>query len=129
MQFEVTDFETAYNAFLRRPALTKFMVIPHYAYLVLKIPGPNGVISIRGDVKHAYDCDRESRETVDMLLASVELQQLKKALVESHPDSIMPEAKTSKVYIQVEDNLSKMIRLSPDGPSKVVHVGNNLDPK
>jgi hypothetical protein len=129
MQFEVTDFEMAYNAFLRRPALTKFMVVPHYAYLVLKIPGPNGVISIRGDVKHAYDCDRESRETVDMLLASVELQQLKKALVESHPDSIMPEAKTSKVYIQVEDNLSKMIRLAPDGPSKVAHVGNNLDPK
>jgi hypothetical protein len=51
IQFEVADFETAYNAFLRRLALTKFMVIPHYAYLVLKMQGSNGVISIRGDVK------------------------------------------------------------------------------
>jgi hypothetical protein len=70
MQFEVADFETAYNALLGRPALTKFMVILHYAYLVLKMPGPNGVISIKGDVKRAYDCDRESCETVDRLLAS-----------------------------------------------------------
>jgi hypothetical protein len=47
MHFEVADFETAYNAFLGRPAITKFMVIPHYAYLVLKMSGPNGVISIK----------------------------------------------------------------------------------
>jgi hypothetical protein len=57
MQFEVADFETAYNTFLERPALTKFIAIPHYAYLVLKMLGPNGVISIKGDTKCSYDCD------------------------------------------------------------------------
>jgi hypothetical protein len=40
IQFEVTDFETAYNSFLGRPVLSKFMAIPHYAYLVLKMTGP-----------------------------------------------------------------------------------------
>jgi hypothetical protein len=35
IQFKVADFETAYNAFLGRSALTKFMAILHYAYLVL----------------------------------------------------------------------------------------------
>jgi hypothetical protein len=48
------------NAFLGRPALSKFMEISHYAYLVLKIPGPHSVISIRGDAKRDYDYDRES---------------------------------------------------------------------
>jgi hypothetical protein len=57
MQFEVANFETTYNVFLGRPTLTKFMAIPHYAYLVLKMSGSNGVISIKGDVKQAYDCD------------------------------------------------------------------------
>jgi hypothetical protein len=57
MQFEVADFEMAYNAFLRRLALTKFIMIPYYTYLVLKMPEPNGVIFIKGDVKCAYDCD------------------------------------------------------------------------
>jgi hypothetical protein len=41
----------------------------------------------------------------------------------------MPEAKTSKTSIQMEDTLSKMIPLSTEQPSKVAHMGNNLDPK
>jgi hypothetical protein len=73
LQFKVADFEMAYNAFLRHPALTEFMVIPHYDYLHLKMLGLHSVISIRGDIKCAYDCDRESCETADRLTASAEL--------------------------------------------------------
>jgi hypothetical protein len=69
----VADFETVYNAFLGWLALTKFMAIPRYAYLVLKMPGPRGGISIRGDVKQAYDCDKESCKMADRLAASTEL--------------------------------------------------------
>jgi hypothetical protein len=47
-------------------------------------------------------------------------------LAESPPDPVMPEAKMS---IQLEDTLSKMTLLSTEKPSKVAHVGNNLDPK
>jgi hypothetical protein len=85
LQFEVKDFETAYNAFLGWPALSKFMAIPHYAYLVLNMPGLHGVISIRGDVKCTYDCDRESYETADRLMVSTELQDMKQALAKSPP--------------------------------------------
>jgi hypothetical protein len=87
IQFEVADFETAYNAFLGRITLSKFMAIPHYAYLVLKMPGPRCVISIRGDVKQAFDYDRDSCETADRLMASAELQELKQALSESPPQT------------------------------------------
>jgi hypothetical protein len=105
------------------------MVIPHYDYLVLKMLGSRGVISIRGDIKRAFDCDRESCETTDRIMASTELQDLKQALVESPLDPVMPEAKTSKTSIQSEDSLIKTISLSTEEPSKVAHVGNNLDPK
>jgi hypothetical protein len=37
LQFEVVDFEMMYNTFLGWLTLTKFMAIPHYAYLVLKM--------------------------------------------------------------------------------------------
>jgi hypothetical protein len=73
LQFEVADLETSYNAFLGRLALTKFMAIPHYAYLVLKMPGPHCVMSIKEDVKRAYYCDKESCETADRLMASTDL--------------------------------------------------------
>jgi hypothetical protein len=47
IKFEVADFESSYHAILGRPALAKFMAIPHYSYLLLKMPGPNGVLSPR----------------------------------------------------------------------------------
>jgi hypothetical protein len=50
------------------------MAIPYYAYVVLKTPGPRGVISIRGDVKWAFDYDWESCETAYRLMTSLELQ-------------------------------------------------------
>jgi hypothetical protein len=91
--------------------------------------GSCGVIAIRGDVKWAFDCDRESCETADILMVSVELQELKQALAESPPDPVMPGAETSKTSIQQEDTLTMTIPLSMEEPSKVAHVGNSLDPK
>ncbi|MCQ8064006.1 retropepsin-like domain-containing protein [Salmonella enterica] len=38
IRFEVANFETSYHAILGRLALAKFMAIPHYVYLVLKMP-------------------------------------------------------------------------------------------
>jgi hypothetical protein len=57
IKFEVADFESSYHAILGRPVIAKFMVIPHYPYLLLKMPGPNRVLSLRGDLKRAFDCD------------------------------------------------------------------------
>jgi hypothetical protein len=33
------------------------MAITHYPYLLLKIPWPSGVLSLRGDLKRAFDYD------------------------------------------------------------------------
>jgi hypothetical protein len=48
VQFEVADFETSYRAILGRPAIAKFMAVPHYTYLVLKKPSPAGVSHCKG---------------------------------------------------------------------------------
>jgi hypothetical protein len=58
IKFEVADFETSYHAILGRPAITKFMTVPHYTYLVLKMPSPAGVLSLQGDLKISFDCCR-----------------------------------------------------------------------
>jgi hypothetical protein len=46
------------------------MAILHYVYWVLKMTGTHGIISIRGDMKLAYDCDKESCETAERLTTS-----------------------------------------------------------
>jgi hypothetical protein len=62
IKFEVADFETLYHAILGRPAITKFMVVPHYTYLVLNMPSPASVLSLQGDLKISFDCDTEAVE-------------------------------------------------------------------
>jgi hypothetical protein len=56
--FDVAEFDTAYNAIIGRIALVKFMVASHYAYQVLKMPGPKGTITIHGNTKLAMQCDK-----------------------------------------------------------------------
>jgi hypothetical protein len=46
--FEVVDISSPCHALLGRPALAKFMVVSHYAYLKMKLPGPKGVIIVSG---------------------------------------------------------------------------------
>jgi hypothetical protein len=52
IKFEVADFETSYHAILGRPSIAKFMAVPHYTYLVLKMPSPAGVLSLQGDLRY-----------------------------------------------------------------------------
>jgi hypothetical protein len=39
--FEVADFKSSYHAILGLPMLARFMAVPHYTYLVLKMPALN----------------------------------------------------------------------------------------
>jgi hypothetical protein len=48
IKFDVADFKTSYHAILGRPVITKFMAVPHYMYLVFKMPCPAGVLSLQG---------------------------------------------------------------------------------
>jgi hypothetical protein len=57
IKFEVANFESSYHAILGRLALAKFMVVPHYVYLLLKMPGQSGVLTLRGNLKKSYDCN------------------------------------------------------------------------
>jgi hypothetical protein len=56
LRFEVACFDCAYNAIIGRPGLAKFMAIPHYPYMILKILGPQGIITVRADFQGAAEC-------------------------------------------------------------------------
>jgi hypothetical protein len=48
LNFEVIDWPSQYHAILGRPMFSRFMAVPHYTYLVLKMPGPRGIITVKG---------------------------------------------------------------------------------
>ena len=88
LTFEVVGFHVAYHAILGRPCYAKFMAVPNYTYLKLKMPGPKGVITVGASAQHAYQCEVECSDFAAATVASThELAALQAQLVEGTPDS------------------------------------------
>jgi hypothetical protein len=51
--FDIVPFQSGYHALLGRTAFARFNAVPHYAYLKLKMPGPNGVIIVNGNTERS----------------------------------------------------------------------------
>ena len=51
LTFKIADFPSTYLAILDQPFYAKFMAVPNYTYLKLKMPGPHGVITIGGNLQ------------------------------------------------------------------------------
>ena len=60
LTFAIADFLGTYHAILARPCYAKFMSIPKYNYLKLKMPGTHGIITIGGDLQQAHLCEWEN---------------------------------------------------------------------
>jgi hypothetical protein len=63
----VVGFRGEYHAILRRPCYAKFMAVPNYTYVKMKMPGPKGVITVGSLIEHAFDCDVECVEHAEAL--------------------------------------------------------------
>src|SRR4051812_15142428 len=57
--FEVADLSSPYHALLGLPTFAKFMLNTHQTYLKMKLPGPNGVITVTGDFRKSLECWRQ----------------------------------------------------------------------
>jgi hypothetical protein len=131
IKFELADFKTSYHAILGRPAVTKFMVVPHYMYLVLKMPSPAGVLSLRGDLKISFDCDTEAVElaaTNQVPNAMMEIYAASKKLSPSDLD-IPEKSDTANKPQPSEEVQVKAINLGTGDNSKTTMIRVGLDPK
>jgi hypothetical protein len=131
IKFEVADFKTSYHAILGRPAITKFMAVPHYTYFVVKMPSPAGVLSLQGDLKISFDRDTKAVElaatnqvpnammetfAASKKLSSTELEIPEKADIANKPQP------SEEVHV-------KAIDLGTGDNRKTTMIGVGLDPK
>jgi hypothetical protein len=131
IKFEVVDFETSYHAILGRPAIAKFMAVPHYTYLVLKMSSPAGLLSLHGDLKISFDCDTEAVELVatnQVPNAMMEIYAASKKLAPSELD-IPEKSNTTNKPQPSEEVQVKAIDLGTGNSSKTTMIGAGLDPK
>jgi hypothetical protein len=93
IQFEVADFETSYHAILGRPTLAKFMAILHYPYLLLKMPGPHGILSLQGNLKRAFDCDIQEIQIIAKTQAADDREEITTIATQINPEELEIPAK------------------------------------
>jgi hypothetical protein len=109
---------------LGRPCYAKFMAVPNYTYLKLKMPGPNGIITVGSTYRHAYECDMECMENAEALAESealiADLERLSKKApdVKRHAGNFEPVEAVKSVSLDPSNDASKKVR-----------IGSELDPK
>jgi hypothetical protein len=124
LTFKVVGFRGTYHAVLGRPCYAKFMAVPNYTYLKLKMPGPNGVITVGSMYRHAYECDMEWVEYAEALTKSEALIADLECLSKEVPD-----AKRHAGNFEPAQAV-KSVPLNPSNDAcKQVRIGSELDPK
>jgi hypothetical protein len=118
LTFEVVGFRGTYHAVLGRPCYAKFMVVPNYTYLKLKMPGPNGVITVGSTYRHAYECDVECVEYAEALIADLECLSMEVPDAKRHAGNFEPAEAVKSVPLDPSNDARKQVQ-----------IGSELDPK
>jgi hypothetical protein len=124
--FEVADISSPYHALLGCPALAKFMVVPHYAYLKMKLPGPRGMITVLGRFKKSLAYARESSQLAEALVIAEEKWQLLHRMELAQQDVPVCQSPVEQFKLA---NDTKKILLDESDPSKYVIIGTGLSAK
>jgi uncharacterized Zn finger protein len=92
--------------------LAKFMAIPHHTYLIMKMPAPNGILSVLENIIVSYDCES----------ATVELS--KDSTIKAAATVIVAqEAKIDQTTLQVPEQKRTTTALDPSPAVKKVCLG------
>jgi hypothetical protein len=125
LTFEVVGFRGAYRAILGRSCYTKFMAVPNYTYLKMKMPGPKGVITVGLSIEHTFDCDVECMKQTEALALDEALVASMEKLVNEDLDSTAKHASSFEAAKQTKEVPLDLAALE----GKALRVSSTLDPK
>ena len=121
LTFDVVGFPGTFHAILGRPCYTKFMAVPNYTYLKLKMSGPRGVITIGTSFQRAYECEVECCGHTSAVVASKELATLREEVAEKTPD-----AKKSTGSFELAEGSKEVLVDPSSSEAKKVRIGTAL---
>ena len=101
------------------------MVVPNYTYLKLKLPGPDGVITVNGSFEQVYVSSSKYFDLATTAANSAELGQLRATTAECHPDP----GKPSQASAFISTDETKSVTVDDADPTKTVRIGFQLPTK
>jgi hypothetical protein len=129
LTFEVADFRLSYHAIFGRPMLAKFMAIPHHTYLIIKMPAPNGILSILRDIMVSYNCESATVElSKDSAIKAAATVMVAQAAKIDQTTLQVPEQKRTSMALDPSPAVKKVCLGLPDASKEVV-IEADLDPK
>jgi hypothetical protein len=129
LTFEVADFRSSYHAIFGRPMLAKFMAIPHLTYLIMKMPAPNGILSVLRDITVSYNCESSTIElSKDSAIKAASTVMVAQTAKIDQTTLQVPEQKRTSTALDPSPAIKKVCLGLPDTSIEVV-IGADLEPK
>ncbi|XP_066361427.1 uncharacterized protein [Miscanthus floridulus] len=124
LTFDMVGFPRTFHAILGCPCYAKFMAIPSYTYLKLKMLGPREVITVYTSFWCVYECEVKCCGHAVVVVAFGELTTLREEVTKEAPDT----KKSIGSFKSVEG--SKEVLMDPSSPKgKKVRIGTTLSSK
>ena len=131
INFEVVDFASPYHLLNGRPAMHKFMATAHMSYLKMKMPGPNGVISISGNYKRSMECASASSVLAESMVIAEAKRRIEEVRVLVQQGDVglpaMSNPNAGVAFRPVDG--TKSVSVDPDFPERTVGIGAGLTEK
>jgi hypothetical protein len=105
------------------------MAIPHYPYLLLKMLGPNGVLSIRGDLKHAFDYNVQAIQIAAKAQAANGREGIATIAAKINSKEVEIPTKRPIILASLKEADVKKIDLGTGDPSKTTTISAHLSAK
>jgi hypothetical protein len=125
IEFEVVDWPSQYHAILGRLAFARFMAVPHYAYLNLRMPTNRGPLTISGSFTRSENYNKDFNTLSQTFRIHEELHHIR----ETTNMDIDPSAQQNALELSFDaskDTWEHQIHLTV--PSKTARVSNSLSP-
>ena len=106
------------------------MAVPHYVYLLLKMPGNTGLLSLRGDLLKSFECDKEAIDHAATIRVPNSVSEILATAKELSLKESMPSKKSNQSSVKPTDDVgTKTIRLQEGDDSKTAIIRAGLGDK
>jgi hypothetical protein len=126
--FEVVPFKCTYHMIFGRSAFHSFHARPCYIYNQLKMPGPNGIITVYGSFRKPKECEDGEAAFAEAVFFGEEFKEIYAATdpVEM-PTSKQEVSASPPTFKPIVD--TKQVELVACDAAKTTSIGTNLSPK
>ncbi|KAK1669924.1 hypothetical protein QYE76_058083 [Lolium multiflorum] len=123
----VVPFKSSYHVIFGRLTYHKFHARACYIYNKLKIPGPNGMITVSGDYKKARDCEEGEAAFAESVISGEELQSYRAAVDPSEMQTTKKQISEQNTSFKAAIDTKKLDLIEGDNTKQVELAGHYLN--